>query len=419
MAIFKLEVEEVAPNKNKLGTILAPLLRSREDLKPNLNPQSETLTTIDENGTKISSNPIVESPINIHDNAYQNSDSESYNIFPNQNGGQVSVETDLLSEMINDPRYSIYNGENSHRSSLADQIGISRLQSGSKPSKSTVEISKIQSNQNKNLTWNNGKVSGGNMGDSYLTKITKEFYARKESDNGLMSKISGAIGIDLGGKKIFLKNFTGQDPATNNYFSSNGLSELLALTYEGHKSLEGLSLGSNHLWDISMDNYYGVGEITYAPKVPCVTGKKILGSLGNFIPASSYSYSGYSTMTQSLDLVNEGQAEIIKGTKAENELEIEFVEDENFTWKRYFTNYINCIVDREHNAVAPYQQSVLKVSIMSYNPAAKIFFMHRLLVLPIDFSYKVDGEESASEITLSVRFSVVGDQDKLYRDLRN
>lgn len=329
---------------------------------------------------------------------------------------------DLISaiDLLNDPRYSVYNGNTNKRSSLAP-IGDKNtipIATGYSPSKTSTEMQKISGVQTE------GKFSITNIGSSlinsladghidadYNTKILAEFRARQEANNKLGSSTGGIL-TSFGGSTIKMHNFVNVDPYTGKRFGNPDKTDY-NLSFNGYKDLTGLSIGTGFLWDLTIDNYGDDGG-TFAPPVPSIINKSYLGSLGNFVPATEYSYNRYSTKTEQFNLFSDSSFDFITGIKRDNTLEVTLMEDQNLTWFRYFNSYMNNIIDSKTRSVAPLKQACLKVSIMSFNVAKKIFFLHRLYVVPTDYNYLIEGTESPDTKELRVVFSVVGDDEPLF-----
>lgn len=189
----------------------------------------------------------------------------------------------------------------------------------------------------------------------------------------------------------------------------------------GYKTIQGLTLGSQYLWDISMTNYflpYKNGLLpTYAPCVPHVAINDgsiadVIDNTGenpNFIPSISYSFEDYTPLTENIDLLNGSSTSYITGYRKSNKLSVVFLDDEEFTWSRYFDLYFHRIYDIDHNCTAPYKQSCLLITLYNYTPRGNAYFYHNLIVLPTGWSLTTEGEDGISAYDFTVEFSVVGE----------
>ena len=377
--------------------------------------------------------------------------------------GQVGqqVKQDLnrayydVKAMIKDPRYAVYKGLNLLRKSV---VGEFEVDERIMPDMNTSEGNKLLRRGFNALS--SLDPTGGVLSTITAKKLQTLIQKSSINPNDWKSIILAEAqyrrsindiekSLDYG---TDLADFSMEDPATGtkrkmlNIYSNSGKSNnqseiklstksiganrqtLFNSSFKGYKTVQGLSIGTNYLWDFTLDNYFPTIWVddesttgkerlmtvgTYAPQIPITIGAETKNTMGTFVPVLSFEYKDYVPTTTQVDLINGANIEFLTGLKRNNRLSVTFLDDENFTWSRYFDLYMRCIYDRENNCVAPYKQSVLKAGIALYNPLKKVYFYHQLLVIPIDFERRVEGEENPNALDFNVEFCVVGDLDSV------
>lgn len=337
------------------------------------------------------------------------------------------IKSDLYStyndvkSMIADPRYAVYKGVELLKNAINGEFSPQdRIHPDLNPSNGNAVLGKTLNMVTKldptggmlsTLAANKLKSLSKSVGiddEDWLARMLEQYRYRRDLK---YSEVTDAIQLaDFSSEEPGMPNKFRESPANRDIFYSS---------MHGYKTVQGISIGTNYLWDFTLDNYnpklWGINgqqveHRTFAPKVPSNDkANKSEGSLGNFIPAISFDFRDYTTLTSQVELANEATIELIAGIKRQNRLSVTILDDENFTWQRYFNTYMRSIYDIESNCVAPYKQSVLLANIALYNPLNKVYFRHKLLVIPVDFEQRVTGEDSPSPAELEVEFSVVGD----------
>lgn len=422
MAIFDDEfLEKILPNVNFGGNENKPDL-PKETIAPSTNTNNPSKSGIQ--GVAKNANRNKFDYVTNYDQRRRNYDSDSAD-YSGKISSDVTNTKGVIKDIIHlatDPKYLVYslgkkaaewwNGGFEPKNRIHNDMndgGIALIDdslnwlANNDPLKGTI------------TTFASGLLGAYNMTSSESSNlITEELRKRRKLYNH----------EDLFKPSLTIKDCTGTDPA----FSTVGTKSQFQTSFKGYKTFLGMTLGSKYLWDITLDNYFpklvdpNSGKRkdypTFAPLVPRVVdfrnkslpvGNMSADALGNFIPATSFSYSDYDATTFDVEMTNGASLNILSGAKRGYALTIGFVDDEHLTWQRFFDYYFKCIYDFDNNCVAPYKQSVLLVKLCLYNVNNLSYFKHNLLVLPTGFKQSVDGEEGANVSDFEVEFSVVGD----------
>lgn len=202
------------------------------------------------------------------------------------------------------------------------------------------------------------------------------------------------------------------------------------ISFKGYKSLDGITLGSNHLWDLKLfvpnqdffdgnvEDSYGNGYDVYLPKntfLPSLSpfgifdGNRQVLSYQDYQPIIEYEMGEYESSYETIPMYNDSQINIFTGLKFENRISITFLEDDQLSWHRYFDIVVRRIYSRQWNAVAPYKQAVFVARLLIYNSIRDVYFRKEFLVHPISIVKKLDGASDPNALDFTVEFAVVGD----------
>ena len=289
-----------------------------------------------------------------------------------------------IKSMIKDPRYAIFK--------------VANLLTGENV---------IPVHEDMHLT--DGKAE--NIFNKYVNDLLDQYKTRKAlepTDEEVRNRVKSPL-LGISQSSPIEADAIGVTTQSGSNSSTQVIGYVPALT--GYKNIQGLSIGTSHIWDVKIRNYFHDGLKSFAPPVPVVSD--VANSLkDNFVPVISYTIDDYSTKSTDVDLDNESKIEVVTGIQKNNSLTLTFLEDDNYTWTRYFDWYLNNIYDRETHTLAPYKQSCLEVVIAVYNTKSQVHFFYDLLVIPIGFTKKIEGTSEVEEFgDVTVAFSIVGDID--------
>lgn len=181
------------------------------------------------------------------------------------------------------------------------------------------------------------------------------------------------------------------------------------LSFQGYKSLKGMTLANDSLWDFRLR----LPEIT--DKLPQSFLPHIPKQYEQYQPITGYTYSEYTLKSRSIEGAGGISIDIFDGINLGTSFDISLVEDDGFTWTRYFDKVVKTMWDKKRNAVAPYKNCVFVGELLVYNSINRIYFRKRLLLVLTSFNKNLSGAESNGLIDLQVSFSVVGDLNSRHR----
>jgi hypothetical protein len=278
----------------------------------------------------------------------------------------------------------------------------------------------------------------------------KEFTAAVDRELSAQQTSLQNNGIEPDGGGVFIKPwykvpvsaFVPQDP---------NLGSLVKVSFRGRKSLEGMTLSSDFLWDLQFKPYWDdkVDADTPANErfVPSVVGKNLRSyvpplprsvapvflnnSVGSsseaasnlysdgFIPIIEYEFGQYEITSEDIEVHNGMKLDFFSGVTFNWKLELTIVEDDDRTWSRYFDEYFESVFNRHTNSVAPYKQSCFRVRLYVYGTKLRYTFYRDVLVIPTQYTLDLEGGSDPSGQTsdLRVTFGIVGDFN--YRDEGN
>ena len=275
-----------------------------------------------------------------------------------------------------------------------------------------------------NVTWVHDDVGPLSNGSSksqlnkYLSDLLDQYKTKKAiepTDETVQNRVSPPklwIGTSSTAEEdVHSISEVGVDADNQPYVTTTGFKYVPALC--GYKSVSGLSIGTSHLWDVKISNYFHEGKYkSFAPPVPVVC-PVANAEYDNYVPVLAYTIDDYATKSTDVELENDSKIEVVIGLQRNNTLTLTFLEDDNYTWTRYFDWYLTNIYDRNTHTIAPYKQSCLKIEIAVYNTKNHIHFYYKLLCIPISFGKRIEGTSDIGEFgDVTINFSIVGDIPK-------
>lgn len=191
----------------------------------------------------------------------------------------------------------------------------------------------------------------------------------------------------------------------------------------GYKDWEGFSLGSSHVWGVTIKPYVspnGVG-VSLAPRLPVVevpVWDVVDGKLkctfkqfdyGKTPPVTQYSFEVGSLRGSHIPLFD-GNFNMPLGFEFENKLTLTFVEDEYHSMQKYMAMFINNIYRPTVGLMAPYDLCTWLVTLTAFRPGMNVNYSFNLICVPEAYTLSYQGTEGPGVETLNVALSIIGMQ---------
>lgn len=406
MSIIDRSIIPVAENQNTrpffISDVPEPVLPSSQEIQ---SPSTKN-SGIQGFGDKIKSlvDPIFDNEI------YRNwigTNSELTQSINDLRTGFSKTITDVKS-LMDDPRYGIFRlAHNNQAKPPAKEVKNDHIKKGklSDPdlvtgSSSTIEPGSLEPAEPLNLDDRNidkyvEMIEEAGL-SPYVVHAANEARLRREADE-------------------ILKAYDFTDVTYDNYLvdgtqatSVQGYTQV-PLSYQGYKSLNGMTLANDALWDLRLRLPEVLDKLpdSFLPHIP--------RQYREYQPITNYSYSEYSLKSKSIEGAVGIGIEIFDGINLGTSLDIGLVEDDGFTWTRYFDSVVKSMWSKKDNAVAPYKNCVFVGELMVYNSINRIYFRKKLLLVLTSFNKNLSGAESSGLIELQLGFSIVGDLNGRHR----
>lgn len=353
---------------------------------------------------------------------------------------QVSTRYDDIAKdvdaLMTDPRYAIYKGiaklsgsKKIHGFSAKDSV-VHKLTSG--VLKLIDPIPEKLSREFKSTLASKIPIIKESLEDTYLESRDKSSNQDKlntqkianlsESQINIIENkdLQIKIGLDRGGRGTELSVFYNEYEKILNkdaeviYWDSD---HEITAPFQGRKSLEGFSLDSQHLWDISLEvfNDESEGVISVLPPVPTPYGKT------PWVPFLEWTfkdktYSGFE-IPLPMDL---GNLSIPFNISKQLNITTTVVDDQFGTWFRYFKDCMKCSVNPDKMIAAPYKNTTFLFTLYILNPGLQLRYIRKLLVLIDSFEESYEGTEDPAVYTFPLGFKIVGEleDDKSIQPLK-
>lgn len=191
----------------------------------------------------------------------------------------------------------------------------------------------------------------------------------------------------------------------------------------GYKDWEGFSLGSSHMWGITIKPYVspnGTG-VSLAPKLPVIevpVWDVVDGQLkctfkqfdyGKTPPVTQYSFEVGSLRGSHIPLFD-GNFNMPLGFEFENKLTLTFVEDEYHSMQKYMAMFINNIYRPTVGLMAPYDLCTWLVSLTAFRPGMNVNYSFNLICVPESYTMSYQGTEGPGVETMNIALSIIGIQ---------
>lgn len=189
----------------------------------------------------------------------------------------------------------------------------------------------------------------------------------------------------------------------------------------GYKDWDGFSLGSSHMWGITIKPYTspnGIG-VSLAPNLPVIevpVWDMVDGELkctfkqfdyGKMPPVTQYSFEVGSLRGSHIPLFD-GNFNMPLGFDFENKLTLTFVEDEYHSMQKYMSMFINNIYRPTVGLMAPYDLCTWLVSLTAFRPGMNVNYNFNLICVPEAYTMSYQGAEGPGVETMNLALSIIG-----------
>lgn len=189
----------------------------------------------------------------------------------------------------------------------------------------------------------------------------------------------------------------------------------------GYKDWEGFSLGSSHMWGVTIKPYVspnGIG-VSLAPNLPVVevpVWDVVDGELkctfkqfdyGKMPPVTQYSFEVGSLRGSHIPLFD-GNFNMPLGFDFENKLTLTFLEDEYHSMQKYMSMFINNIYRPTVGLMAPYDLCTWLVTLTAFRPGMNVNYSFNLICVPEAYTMSYQGTEGPGMETMNIALSIIG-----------
>jgi hypothetical protein len=213
--------------------------------------------------------------------------------------------------------------------------------------------------------------------------------------------------------------------------------------FQGRKSVVGMTMRLNHLWDIKVQVYKHQGR-TYVPDMGVAESsfykktnkegevvnqghkdrgtteayrdpenKAVISDFEDSMPILSYDLDFKSLASKDVELFGGSSIAIPEIIRRSSHLSMQVMDDENKRWRRWFQRYIESMYDEDNNVVKPYKTCCVKITIYQYR--TDLLVLSHKVFLAVLKNYQVlssgSGSGSGNADIIDTEWSIVGEMD--------
>lgn len=201
----------------------------------------------------------------------------------------------------------------------------------------------------------------------------------------------------------------------------------VAFSFQGRKSVVGMSMRMNHLWDLKMKPYSHRG-VCLVPKMGVAYSNAYKDTattevyrdrsktpsqfdFEDSMPILSYDLDFKSLVNKEIELFAGSTIHVPEVIRRTSHMSMQILDDENKRWRRWFQRYLESMYDEGRNLVAPYKHCCMEITLYQYRSDWKVL-SHKVF-LAILKNYQVlssgAGGGSGNADLIDVEWSIVGE----------
>lgn len=219
-------------------------------------------------------------------------------------------------------------------------------------------------------------------------------------------------------------------------------------SFQGRKSVLGMTMRLNHMWDIRISPYIrfkddktfvppmGVAKSEWYPINAADQAREnkldenqkkehyVKGTVGDFednMPILSYDLDFKTLVSKEIELFAGGAISVPELIRQTSHMSMQVLDDENKRWRRWFQRYIESMYNEKTGFVQPYKNCCVKIHVYQYR--SDLQWLSHKIFLGVLKNYQVlssgSGSGQGNADLIDVEWSIVGELDISQNDNLN